>query len=49
MPENGVMKKKDLFRFRDGLNAVGDYKGIKFAYAVASLNIDQGSHSRLIS
>ena len=35
MPENGVMKKKDLFRFRDGLNAVGDYKGIKFAYAVA--------------
>ena len=31
---NGVLKKKDLFRFHAGLEAVGEYRGIKFAYAV---------------
>ena len=31
---NGVLKKKDLERFRDGLAAVGEYRGCKFAYAV---------------
>ena len=31
---NGVLKNKDLLRFRNGLKAVGDYRGIKFAYAV---------------
>jgi hypothetical protein len=34
MSENGVLKKKDLFRLREGLKAVGDYKGSKFSYAV---------------
>lgn len=28
------MKKRELFILRDGLKAVGAYKGIKFAYAV---------------
>ncbi len=31
---NGVLKKKDLRRLRAGLKAVGEYRGIKFAYAV---------------